>query len=169
MLNGSASLAILQVFSKSCLVNLISKDTNQVFSMYHQMKKLMSSFILNGRKKVSSCLISYFTDSLDQHVKIWQSFQLTRAHQILVFMEVHVSMSLTATTANVQRISLVTDVRLPLDTVTMTTLAKMVLFVKIIQKVSRVMFCHLKLSQGHWGKVYILKLSQGQWGSKFTF
>ena len=77
-------------------------------------------------------------------MKIWQPFQLTPAHQILVFMEVHVSTSLMATTANVQRVSLVTDVRLPLDTVSMTTLAKMVLFVKIIQKVSRIMFFKLK-------------------------
>ena len=32
--NRSASLAIQQVFSKPCLVNLISKETHQVFSIY---------------------------------------------------------------------------------------------------------------------------------------
>ena len=79
------------------------------------------------------------------------------------------SMSLMATTANVQRISLVTDVRLPLDTVSITTLAKMVLFVKIIQKVSWVIFFNLKFPQGHWGKVYNFEVVSGSLGSKFTF
>ena len=34
MLNHSASLAIQQVFSKPCLLDLISKDTRLVFSIY---------------------------------------------------------------------------------------------------------------------------------------
>ena len=34
MSNHSASLAIQQAFSKSCLVNLISKDTRLVLSLY---------------------------------------------------------------------------------------------------------------------------------------
>ena len=37
MFNSSASLTIQQVFSKQCLVNLISKGTHLVFSMYVYM------------------------------------------------------------------------------------------------------------------------------------
>ena len=54
MSNCSTSLAILQAFLKLCLVNLISKDTHLVFSIYtskwsfhiNSMNAALASFIV---------------------------------------------------------------------------------------------------------------------------
>ena len=64
--------------------------------------------------------------------------QLTHACLTLVTMEECVSRSKMVSSVSAQRTSLATDVKLSSDTVSLTTLVRMVLYVKIYLKVSQV-------------------------------
>ena len=55
MLNCSASLMIQQAFSRPCLVNLTSKNTNLVFSIYKETRGADEK-VVTGKKRIKNAL-----------------------------------------------------------------------------------------------------------------